>query len=583
MSLDMINGIFLVSALLILISIVISPLSSKLGVPILLVFIGVGMMAGEDGPGKISFDDYTLAYAISNLALAIILIDGGMRTKMASFKVALWPSISLATAGVAITTALTGYVASRIFHLTTLEGLLIGSIVSSTDASAVFSLLKGKQINQRVGSTLEIESGTNDPMAVFLTVTLIGILVSRSSTMGTQDISFLFLRQFGVGSFFGFAGGFLLRHVINSTTLPEGLYSILAVSGGLSTLAISNALGGSGILSIYLVGLVLGNKPTRSKHSILSVLDGMTWLSQIIMFIVLGLLATPSELIPIAIPAICLAAFMIILARPLAVWLCLSPFPSFKPREKCFIAWVGLRGAVPIILAVFPMMNGLESARLFFNIAFFVVMVSLVVQGGTLPQACSVAKVELPPKPQPVLRTGLELYPGSAWEMLVYQLKEEHWYIGTPLRNLVMPVNTRIAAVYRNRVLLYPSGSTQLEAKDVVCVIAEESSSDELSRLFTESPRQQSIRRFFGDFFVDIETKITDISLYYGLDLGENSDSMTLKDLVDAHLGDSPVLGDTFEWQDLSWIVAELSDWEVRTVGLKLPADNEIVRKETGS
>ncbi|MDC0612395.1 potassium/proton antiporter [Vibrio sp.] len=581
MTVDFINGLFLVGALLILTSIVISPLSSRLGVPILVVFLGVGMMAGEDGPGKIFFDDYTVAYIVSNLALAVILIDGGMRTKMSSFKIALWPSVSLATIGVAVTTALTGMMASYLFHLSWLEGLLIGAIVGSTDASAVFSLLKGKQINQRVGSTLEIESGTNDPMAVFLTVTLIAILASQSIELDGKDLSIQFIQQFGVGGILGIGGGFILRNIINKATLPEGLYSILAVSGGLSIFSLSNTLGGSGILSIYVVGLILGNKPTRSKHSILNVLDGMTWLSQIIMFIVLGLLATPSDLIPIALPAIMLAAFMIVIARPIAVWLCLTPFKSFKAREKWFISWVGLRGAVPIILAVFPMMAGLEHARLFFNIAFFVVLVSLIVQGGTLPKALKIAKVELPPKPHPILRTGLELYPGSAWEMLVYQLKSGRWYIGAPLRNLIMPENTRIAAIYRGQTLLHPSGSTKLEADDIVCVIAEENAMDELSKLFTESPQQQSIRRFFGDFFIDVNTKISDISLYYGLDLGDNPDDMTLKQLVDEQLGTSPVLGDMFEWQGLSWIIADSVDWNVKTVGLRLPDEETLEENET--
>lgn len=575
MTVDIINGLFLVGALLILTSIIISPLSSRIGVPVLLVFLGVGMVAGVDGPGKISFDNYTVAYIVSNLALAIILIDGGMRTKMSSFKVALWPSVSLATVGVAVTTILTGLVSSLLFDLNWIEGILIGAIVGSTDASAVFSLLKGKQLNQRVGATLEIESGTNDPMAVFLTVTLIAIIASQTTDLDANTLAIQFAKQFGIGSLLGLAGGYILRHLINKAPLPEGLYSILAVSGGLSIFSLSNTLGGSGILSIYLVGLVLGNNPTRSRHSILNVLDGMTWLSQIVMFIVLGLLVTPSELIPIALPAIVLATFMIIIARPVAVWVCLTPFRSFKPREKWFISWVGLRGAVPIILAVFPMMAGLEHAKLFFNIAFFVVMVSLIIQGGTIPKACSLAKVELPPKPHPILRTGLELYSGSDWEMLVYQLTPGRWYIGAPLRNLLMPENTRIAAIYRGQSLLHPSGSTELKENDIVCVIAQENSMDELSRLFSESPKQQSIRRFFGDFFIDVNTKISDVSLYYGLDLGENPVNMTLKQLADIHLGPSPVLGDTFEWQGLSWIVADSVDWQVKTLGLRLPDEEE--------
>lgn len=573
MNAETINNFFLIGAFLVAISVLLSAVSSRVGIPILLVFLGVGILAGEDGPGGIHFNDYSVAYLVSNLALAIILLDGGMRTRVSSFRVALWPALSLATFGVAITTGLTGLMAAWLFDLNLLQGLLIGAIVGSTDAAAVFSLLKGKRLNERVGATLEIESGSNDPMAVFLTVTLIAILASVGDGLSMSFMAISFLKQFGIGAMMGVGGGWLLWQLINRTQLADGLYPILALSGGLIVFATSNYLGGSGILSVYLVGLLLGNKATRGRHAILNVFDGMTWLSQIGMFLVLGLLLTPSELTDVAMPALALAFGMILIARPMSVWISLLPFKSFSAKERWFISWVGLRGAVPIILAVFPMMAGLPNAQLYFNVAFFVVLVSLLVQGCSLGKASRLAKVDLPPVPSPISRAGVEIYPKSEWELFVYHLSEHKWCVGEPLKKLNMPQGTHIAALYRDSEMLHPSGSTILNTGDILCVLGHEKDLDGLGQLFSEPPMTKVLPRFFGDFFLAVDIELSALAPMYGLTLDEKTAAMSVGELLNEHLAGEHVLGDQFEWQSLHWIICELEQGVATKVGIRLPSE----------
>ena len=370
---DMTNHLLFLGGLLIFISVLASTISARFGLPLLLVFLAVGMLAGPEGPGGIQFNDFPRAFFIANLALAVILLDGGLRTRMHTFRVALKPALSLATLGVVMTAAAIGAFACLLLDFDWRYGLLLGSIVGSTDAAAVFSLLRhsGINLNERVGATLEIESGANDPMAIFLVMALVAML-SGEAAPGPLNLLLTFGQQFSLGIAGGLAGGWLLAQLLRKVRMAEGLYALLIVSGGLILFSVTNNLGGSGFLAIYLCGLVVGNRKNHATEHVLKVMDGLAWLAQAGMFLILGFLVTPTRLFADALPSLMIGLFIIVAARPLAVFIGLLPF-KFPRRELLFVSWVGLRGAVPIVLAVFPLLAGLPHSETIFSITCSVV------------------------------------------------------------------------------------------------------------------------------------------------------------------------------------------------------------------
>ena len=393
----------LAAALLVLISVVAGVLSARAGFSFLLVFLLAGSLAGEDGPGGFVFNDFKLSFWVGNLALAVILLDGGLRTEFKTFRTGLKPAITLATWGVLVTAGLTGVAAHFLLGLDWYLAMLLGAIVGSTDAAAVFSLLQssGVRLNERVAATLEIESGLNDPMAVFLTIAFITLALAQVSgeVVGAGDLFIAFVLQMGWGAALGLLSGWglanLLRFLARWRDTGGGVRALLVVSAGLAVFAATSALHGSGFLAVYLMGVITANRARLLVSRSLSAMDGYAWLSQAGMFLLLGLLVTPSDVLATLWPALGVAVVLMMVARPVAVWLCLKPF-KFESHEIKFISWVGLRGAVPIVLAVFPVMAGVPGAQTFFNVAFVVVLASLILQGATIPWASKRWHVALP-------------------------------------------------------------------------------------------------------------------------------------------------------------------------------------------
>ena len=567
--------LLLIGALMLVISIVLSPISSRVGLPVLLIFLGVGMMMGEDGPGGIEFDNFQLAFIVANLALGVILLDGGMRTRARTFRVGLRPALVLATLGVFITAAGAAVVARWVFDLPWLIALLVGAIISSTDAAAVFSLLQGRglHLNERVSATLEIESGSNDPMAIFLTLMLVSIIASGEGA--SWEALIMLVQQFGIGTLAGVAGGFLVVALANRIRLMPALYPLLVMAAGISVFSATNALGGSGFLAIYLTGVVIGNRPVRMMPMILQVHDGLAWLAQLCLFLMLGLLITPSDLLPLAGSGLILALSLIFVIRPLTIVLTLWPF-AFNRREISFISWVGLRGAVPIVLALFPIMANLPDAQLVFHVAFFIVLVSLVVQGTTMAPLARKLRLEVPAGEEPYRRLPLDAPATGDHELMLFPLRGEPWKTPRALSQLKFPGNTAIAGIFRNHNCLQPRPDLEVSSGDVMAIFATPDVLPELGKALTgrHAPKYLAERAFFGDFVLNGDALLGDVEQVYDIDFGDLPADLSLSECFARRTKGHPVVGDTVTLGPVTLVARATDADQVTKVGLKMEASH---------
>ncbi|MFN7510988.1 MAG: potassium/proton antiporter [Betaproteobacteria bacterium] len=564
MFIDLVNQWLLLGALIALVGLVLGALSSRRGVPFLLVFLVVGMLAGEDGPGGIEFDDHRLSFLIGNLALAVILLDGGLRTSVASFRVAFRPALALATVGVALTAALLALAARWLLGLDWVTALLLGAVVASTDAAAVFALLKasGARLNERVANTLEVESGVNDPMAVFMTITLIG-LAAGTLEPTAFGLARMFVLQIGLGLALGALLGWLLAQLTERLHLNDGLTALLVCAGGVAIFAATNALGGSGFLAVYLAGVIVGNRAQRLSAAVLQSMDGLAWLAQAGMFLLLGLLVTPRDLLAVLAPAVAIAMLLMLVARPLACALCLAPF-RFAPRETVFIGWVGLRGAVPIVLAIFPLLAHLPQAQLIFNVAFVVVLASLLLQGMTIAPAARRLGVVLPPRLEPALRAPFDA--AGAQELTQFVLPSEHPWLGASAAQLELPEGTRLLAVARGGRVLEQASAGALQADDALWFVSAPTAVERLTDRFSagQAPAGASAPL---RFVLDGDVPLAEVMALYGLGSGAPPPPLTLAQALREHNA-RPVEGDSVQLQGFRLTVVEMDGERIAKVAL---------------
>jgi cell volume regulation protein A len=468
-----IEHVLVAASILLLLSVAASKASAKLGIPALLMFLVLGMLAGSDGPGGIYFDNALIAQSLGVVALALILFSGGLDTEWASVRPVLWHGLALSTIGVVITTLLVAAFAKFVWGFSLLEGVLLGAIVSPTDAAAVFSVLRGRGIGLKghVRPLLEFESGSNDPMAVFLTVGIIGVMSQSGASLA--GLVPMFIQQMVLGGAFGFVLGKLAILIINRFQLEyEGLYPVLTLSLVLLTYSATGSLGGNGFLAVYVAGLVMGKHNFIHKRSVMRFHDGLAWLMQIAMFLVLGLLVFPSHLLPIIGIGLISAVFLIVVARPASVFVTLA-FSKIGLREKTMISWVGLRGAVPIVLATFPLLAGLARAEMMFDLVFFIVLTSILLQGTSIAMVARMLKLDAPASDKPAYPLELEPAAGITSALVDVEVPADSPIVGKQIVEARFPKGALIVLIAREKEFIVPKGGTVIRSSDRLLVLAD--------------------------------------------------------------------------------------------------------------
>lgn len=572
--LDLVNTVILVGSALVLIGILSSLVATRFGAPLLLVFLVVGMLAGQDGPGRIEFSNYRVTYLVGSIALSVILFDGGLRTRLSAFRGVLAPSMLLATVGVLVTAGLTGVMAWLVLRLEPVEALLLGAIVASTDAAAVFFLLRtgGLRLQSRVGSTLEIESGTNDPIAVVLVLLLTEYILAGGSMTG-WELALSVGRQALLGASAGLGGGVALVAILNRVSMPGGLHPLLVVATAVLIAAATSLAGGSGLLAAYIAGLVMANRATRAYPSIVGFHDAVTWLCQIVMFLVLGLLVTPSTLWTYAVPGVLVTLALTFVARPAAVWLCLGPF-GFERRELLFVSWVGLRGAVSIFLAAIPTLAGISDGQVYFNVAFFVVLISLAVQGSTLTAAARRLGVALKHNTPSQSRIEIDI-PGQIQQEIVgYSVTPDSVILGLSK----LPAWARVLMVVRKTQVLDPITAGALRPGDYCYFLVSRDRLPRLDSLFRTSPDvARRLGMLFGELPIRGETRVAELAAFYGLDFASPTPDLALADWAAARLGTRPVIDARLSIPGATLVVRRLESGRIASLGLQL---DEILQVE---